>query len=69
MKEQSITHTPLISVQDVRLLDVFVVAPFCFYTATFKSLPTWVRAGLVILGTSTLLYNGRNYLLNRKNGI
>jgi hypothetical protein len=69
MKEQTITQTPLMSVQDVRLIDVFVVAPFCFYTATYKSLPTWVRAGLVILGATTLYYNGSNYLLNRKNAI
>jgi len=66
MKEQTTTQTPFMSVQDVMLLDVFVVAPFCFYTATFKSLPLWVRAGMVILGATTLYYNGSNYLLKSK---
>ena len=62
--ETSVTETPLLSVQQVRLLDVFVVAPFCLYVATFKSLPTAVRAGLAILGAATLIYNGNNYLKN-----
>lgn len=66
MKEQTTTITPFMSVQDLRLIDVFVVAPFCFYAATFKSLPNWVRAGLVVLGATTLIYNGRNYLQNKK---
>ena len=66
MKEQTTTITPFMSVQDLRLIDVFVVAPFCFYAATFKYLPNWVRAGLVVLGTTTLIYNGRNYLQNKK---
>lgn len=60
------TETPFMSVQQVRLLDVFVVAPFCFYVASFKTLPTPVRAGLVILGAATLIYNGNNYLKNKK---
>lgn len=64
--EQTITETPFMSVQDVRLIDVFVVAPFCFYVATYKSLPTWVRGGLVVLGASTLIFNGNNYLKNLK---
>jgi len=54
------------TVQDVRLLDVFVVAPFCFYVASFKTLPTGVRAGLFILGASTLLYNANHYLKNKQ---
>lgn len=58
----------MVSVQTIRLVDVFVIAPFCFYVATYKTLPTYVRAGLVILGATTLYYNGQNYLLNRKKG-
>jgi len=64
--ETSITETPFLSVQQVRLIDVFVVAPFCFYAASYKTLPNWVRTGLVVLGASTLLYNGNNYLKNLK---
>lgn len=66
MKETSITQTPIINVQQVRLLDVFVVAPFCFYAASFKSLPNHVRVGLAVLGAATLIYNGNNYLKNIK---
>jgi len=55
-----------LSVQDVRLLDVLLVAPFCFYVSSFKVLPTGVRAGLFILGTCTLLYNVNNYLKNKQ---
>ena len=66
MKETSITQTPIISVQQVRLLDVFVVAPFCFYAASFKSLPNHVRIGLAVLGAATFIYNGNNYLKNIK---
>lgn len=62
--ETSVTETPLMSVQQVRLLDVFVVAPFCFYVASYKSLPAPVRAGLLVLGAATLIYNGNNYLKN-----
>lgn len=65
-KEITSTETPFMSVQQVRLLDVFVVAPFCFYVASFKTLPTPVRAGLVILGAATFIYNGNNYLKNKK---
>ena len=65
-KEITTTETPFMSVQDVRLIDVFIVAPFCFYVASYKTLPTQVRAGLFILGAATLIYNGNNYLKNRK---
>lgn len=66
MKETTVTTTPIISVQTVRLIDVFVIAPFCFYVASYKTLPKLVRAGLVVLGATTAFYNGRNYLLNAR---
>lgn len=50
------------NVQQVRLLDVFVVAPFLFYVGTRKELPQTLRFGLVALGAATLIYNGKNYL-------
>ncbi len=62
--ETTSTETPFLTVQQVRLLDVFVVAPFCLYAASFKSLPNPVRAGLAVLGVATFLYNGNNYLKN-----
>jgi len=52
----------MINVQQVRLLDVFVVAPFLFYVGTKKELPKTLRLGLIVLAGATLIYNGRNYL-------
>jgi hypothetical protein len=49
-------------VQKVRLLDVFVVAPFLFYVGTRKELPQTLRLGLIVLAAATLIYNGKNYL-------
>jgi hypothetical protein len=49
-------------VQQVRLLDVFVVAPFLFYVGTRKELPQALRIGLFALGAATLIYNGKNYI-------
>lgn len=49
-------------VQKVRLLDVFVVAPFLFYVGTRKELPFSIRYGLYGLAIATLVYNGKNYL-------
>jgi flagellar assembly factor FliW len=54
----------LIDPQPVRLLDVFVVAPFLFYTAYKFDLPKPVKMGLYVLSVSTLVYNGYNYLKN-----
>jgi hypothetical protein len=64
MKESTITETPFISVQQVRLIDVFVIAPFCIYVASQKTLSNPIRLGLVVLGISTFIYNGNNYLKN-----
>lgn len=65
-KETTSTYTPILTIQQVRLIDVFVVAPFCFYVASQKSLSTPIRAGLVVLGAATLLFNANNYLKNKK---
>jgi len=60
--EKSILH-----VQNVRLLDVFVVAPFLIYTSTLRGNPNWVRLSLFLLGGATLIYNGHNYLKYKEN--
>lgn len=49
-------------VQKVRLLDVFVVAPFLFYVGTRKELSQTLRLGVIALGVATLIYNGINYI-------
>lgn len=67
MKEITTTETPILTVQQVRLIDVFLIAPFCIYVSTYKSLPTSVRIGMLVLGISTFIYNGNNYLKNLNN--
>jgi hypothetical protein len=57
----------ILNKQQVRLLDVFLVAPFLIYTSTLKGNPSWVRLSLLVLGVATLLYNGSNYLKEEKN--
>ncbi len=52
-------------VQQIRLLDVFVVAPILIGAATFKSLPNYMRVALLMIGVLTLVYNGSNYLEER----
>jgi hypothetical protein len=65
-QESTKTYTPILTIQQVRLVDVLVVAPFCFYVAFQKNISKPVKAGLLILGFSTLIYNGNNYLINKK---
>lgn len=55
-----------LTVQDIRLLDVFFIGPVMVYAGLQKSLPTPLRVTLVALGVATILYNGHHYLLNRK---
>lgn len=50
------------NVQHIRLIDVFVIAPFLFYVGTRKELSQPIRFGVVALGVATLLYNGKRYL-------
>jgi hypothetical protein len=47
--------------QQVRLMDVFIVAPFLFYSAT-KTPNNTIKYGLIGLGALTLLYNATNYI-------
>jgi hypothetical protein len=54
-----------LSVQQIRLLDVFLVAPFCFYVANQTKISKPIKIGLLVLGVSTLIYNGHNYLKNK----
>lgn len=56
----------IVNKQNVRLLDVFVVAPFLIYTSTLKHSPSWVRASLLFLGMATLGYNGYHFLEEKK---
>ena len=51
----------------MRLVDVFILAPFMVYTGMKRSnLPAWIKAGMITGGVLTLIYNGRNYIINWK---
>jgi len=52
----------IISKQNVRLLDVFVVAPIIIYSSTVNKVPAWLKTSLFIIGSATLLYNGYHFL-------
>lgn len=64
-----LSHQPKVaglSVQDIRILDVVVVAPFLIYVSMRKELPRPIRLMLMGLGVATLLYNGYNYIKNKQ---
>jgi hypothetical protein len=52
-------------VQPVRLIDVFVIAPVLIYAST-KIDNKLLKSSVFIIGLSTLIYNGYNYLNNIK---
>ena len=54
------------TVQYIRLIDVFAIAPFLVYVGTDKALPAGIRYGLIGIGIATFLYNGYNYLQEAK---
>jgi len=54
-----------LSVQDVRLLDVFVIGPFLIYAGMQEGISKPIRIGLVLFGVATIIYNGHNFLKNR----
>jgi hypothetical protein len=55
----------LLEVQNVRLLDVFVIAPFLFYVGT-REKNNYIKAGIYLIAAGTLLYNGYNYIKTKK---
>ena len=36
--------------QNIRLIDVFVIAPICIYAGIYKSNPNWIRYALIGIG-------------------
>lgn len=54
--------------QFIRLVDVFVIAPICFYAGVKyrEQMPTWLSVSLITIGVGTLVYNSTNYLINKK---
>lgn len=56
----------MISTQSIRLIDVFIIAPFLIYAGTRKGVVIWLSLALIIIGFATLMYNGINYLKNKE---
>lgn len=52
-----------VKAQPVRLADVLVFGPLMIYSGMGKNPPKWVKAGLIVIGVGTILYNLQNYLL------
>jgi hypothetical protein len=55
-----------LKVQDIRLMHLLFIGPFLIYVGTKKELSLPVRLTLVGLGAATIIYNGNNYLKNKK---
>ena len=53
--------------QGIRLLDVFLIGPLMVVGGSRSSLTEPWRTLLVVAGVLTVLYNGANYLTERKN--
>jgi hypothetical protein len=53
--------------QDVRLIDIFFIAPILIYAGLYRGeLNKWVRLVLIIIGIATLYYNAKNFIINEK---
>ena len=52
--------------QNIRLIDVFVIAPFLFYVGyKAKGISKIERYGVYVIAGATLIYNLKNYLSNK----
>lgn len=59
------TFTEISKSQNIRLIDVFFIAPFLLYIGTkAKGLSKIDTTILFIIAIATLYYNGKNYLAN-----
>jgi len=63
--ESGYTDTEVQKTQNVRLIDVFIIGPLLIYTSTFKTLPSYLRVALLLIGVATIIYNGNNYIKNK----
>ena len=52
--------------QLIRLVDVFVLAPYLIYAANRFPMPKIHKQIITTIGVATLIYNGNNYLKNER---
>lgn len=71
--QQEINNNPnnynkdvILPVQKVRLIDVFIIAPFLIWLSFNKNLGKGVQYILLFLGVMTLAYNATRYLLYKE---
>lgn len=50
--------------QIIRLADVFIIGPLMIHAGSQNKFSKIVNISLMVFGAATILYNGRNYLLN-----
>ena len=48
--------------QWIRLADVAIIGPAMIFSATKKEPPQWLKAGMMVAGIATILYNLTNFL-------
>ncbi len=61
------TFTELSKSQNIRLIDVFLIAPFMWYYAkNAKGMTDTEKTIMYGLAFATFYYNGSNYLANKK---
>lgn len=53
--------------QITRLVDVFAIGPIMIYAGSYKALPAFIRFALIVIGVSTIYYNGKNFIANEIN--
>lgn len=63
--ESNYADTEVQKTQNVRLIDVFLIGPVLIYASTFKTLPSYLRVALLLIGVATIIYNGNNYIKNK----
>ena len=59
----------LINKQTVRILDVFLIAPFLIYASFNVKAKPIIKNGLLALGIATGIYNGLNFIIEYKKEI
>jgi hypothetical protein len=64
--ESNYTEVKKDNTQAIRLVDVFVIGPLLIYASTFKTLPSYLRIALLLIGVATIIYNGNNYIKKNK---
>ena len=65
-------RTPQAKAQIIRLADVFIIGPLMMYAAMNRDsgvLPSAARAGLLVFGAGTVIFNGVNYVRFEKGQI